>query len=261
MVSPSYMVLPVKRLPSKPWSGWPSVRGMSAAVMPMRTTVSAMAEDGSVSHATVSTPATRNNIELVIVTSLMGHDPLRRSVSRSVPPLTRDYSGRTRRGRLIRRGSVQNLLSNWAARGVPQRPNAEASTLGRKRREHAGIGLGPRARVGAALGRPETECRKRFGERDGGRDAVNHGNAELRRQRGGEDPPCRRSRARSASAPSSASARSISATILARASKPEAPVPAPERRQARTRAQRRRARSAPDCPPSPGSRAPAWSPR
>jgi hypothetical protein len=32
--------MPVKRLPSKPWSGWPSVRGMSAAVIAMRSTFS-----------------------------------------------------------------------------------------------------------------------------------------------------------------------------------------------------------------------------
>ena len=37
VVRPSYIVLPVKRLPSKPWSGWPTVFGISAAVMPMRT--------------------------------------------------------------------------------------------------------------------------------------------------------------------------------------------------------------------------------
>src|SRR5262245_23897435 len=37
VVRPSYIVLPVKRLPSNPWSGWPTVFGMSAAVMPMRT--------------------------------------------------------------------------------------------------------------------------------------------------------------------------------------------------------------------------------
>ena len=35
-VSESYMGIPVKRLPSKPWSGCPSVRGISAAVMAMR---------------------------------------------------------------------------------------------------------------------------------------------------------------------------------------------------------------------------------
>ena len=39
-VSASYMGMPVKRLPSKPWSGWPSVRGMSAAVIAMRSTFS-----------------------------------------------------------------------------------------------------------------------------------------------------------------------------------------------------------------------------
>jgi len=33
----------VKRLPSKPWSGWPKVRGMSAAVMAMRKVVCAWA--------------------------------------------------------------------------------------------------------------------------------------------------------------------------------------------------------------------------
>ena len=47
IVSASYMVRPVKRLPSKPWSGWPSVRGMSAAVMPIRSVVSAAADSGS----------------------------------------------------------------------------------------------------------------------------------------------------------------------------------------------------------------------
>ena len=39
-VSASYIGMPVKRLPSKPWSGWPSVRGMSAAVMAMRSSFS-----------------------------------------------------------------------------------------------------------------------------------------------------------------------------------------------------------------------------
>ena len=39
-VSASYIGMPVKRLPSKPWSGWPSVRGMSAAVIAMRSTFS-----------------------------------------------------------------------------------------------------------------------------------------------------------------------------------------------------------------------------
>ena len=32
--------MPVNRLPSNPWSGCPSVRGMSAAVMAMRSTFS-----------------------------------------------------------------------------------------------------------------------------------------------------------------------------------------------------------------------------
>ena len=39
-VSASYIGMPVKRLPSKPWSGWPRVRGMSAAVIAMRRTFS-----------------------------------------------------------------------------------------------------------------------------------------------------------------------------------------------------------------------------
>jgi hypothetical protein len=39
-VSASYIGMPVKRLPSKPWSGWPSVRGMSAAVIAIRNTFS-----------------------------------------------------------------------------------------------------------------------------------------------------------------------------------------------------------------------------
>ena len=52
-VSPSYIVMPVKRLPSKPWSGWPRVRGMSAAVMPMRRTDSALAWAGSATAETV----------------------------------------------------------------------------------------------------------------------------------------------------------------------------------------------------------------
>src|SRR6202007_1284797 len=42
IVSASYIVSPVKRLPSNPWSGCPSVRGISAAVMPMRSTGSAL---------------------------------------------------------------------------------------------------------------------------------------------------------------------------------------------------------------------------
>src|ERR1700716_2834420 len=54
IVRASYMVRPVKRLPSKPWSGWPSVRGMSAAVMPMRRTVSAPAICGKAAGAVAS---------------------------------------------------------------------------------------------------------------------------------------------------------------------------------------------------------------
>jgi len=47
-VRASYIGIPVNRLPSNPWSGWPLVRGMSAAVMPMVRTVSAQAcEDRS----------------------------------------------------------------------------------------------------------------------------------------------------------------------------------------------------------------------
>jgi hypothetical protein len=46
-VSASYMVRPVKRLPSKPWSGWPNVRGMSAAVIAMRRVVCAWAVPAS----------------------------------------------------------------------------------------------------------------------------------------------------------------------------------------------------------------------
>ena len=38
------MVLPVKRLPSKPWSGCPTVFGISAAVIPIRTTLCARNE-------------------------------------------------------------------------------------------------------------------------------------------------------------------------------------------------------------------------
>ena len=56
IVSASYIVRPVKRLPSKPWSGWPSVRGISAAVMPMRSTVSAPAMVG-ISNAIASSAA------------------------------------------------------------------------------------------------------------------------------------------------------------------------------------------------------------
>ena len=54
IVSASYIVRPVKRLPSKPWSGWPSVRGISAAVMPMRSTVSALASCGSPTASAVA---------------------------------------------------------------------------------------------------------------------------------------------------------------------------------------------------------------
>ena len=39
-VSASYIGMPVNRLPSKPWSGWPSVRGMSAAVIAIRSVFS-----------------------------------------------------------------------------------------------------------------------------------------------------------------------------------------------------------------------------
>ena len=73
VVSPSYMVLPVKRLPSKPWSGWPSVRGMSAAVMPMRTTdwASAGEVDAASSPATAATPAMRSKTSIFITASLL----------------------------------------------------------------------------------------------------------------------------------------------------------------------------------------------
>jgi hypothetical protein len=59
MVSASYIVRPVKRLPSKPWSGWPSVRGMSAAVMAMRRTVSALAVVGAVVAAAIVSSAAK----------------------------------------------------------------------------------------------------------------------------------------------------------------------------------------------------------
>ena len=55
-VRPSYIVLPVKRLPSKPWSGCPTVFGISAAVIPIRTTLCAEAAEA----ATASTPASTN---------------------------------------------------------------------------------------------------------------------------------------------------------------------------------------------------------
>ncbi|MNV49139.1 hypothetical protein D3C71_1410820 [compost metagenome] len=55
-VRPSYIGMPVKRFPSKPWSGWPSVRGMSPAVMPMRNTFSAWAAPGAIT----ATPAAVN---------------------------------------------------------------------------------------------------------------------------------------------------------------------------------------------------------
>ena len=64
IVSASNMVRPVKRLPSKPWSGWPSVRGMSAAVMPMRKTVSAPALRGSPSAETAASIATASSARL-----------------------------------------------------------------------------------------------------------------------------------------------------------------------------------------------------
>src|SRR5262245_26443896 len=54
VVSPSYIVLPVKRLPSKPWSGWPTVFGISAAVMPMRATLWA---DAAVTVTAISAAA------------------------------------------------------------------------------------------------------------------------------------------------------------------------------------------------------------
>ncbi len=53
-VSASYIGMPVKRLPSKPWSGWPSVRGMSAAVMAMRKTFSCAAAGPAASSAALS---------------------------------------------------------------------------------------------------------------------------------------------------------------------------------------------------------------
>ncbi len=56
-VSESYIGMPVKRLPSKPWSGWPSVRGMSAAVMAMRSTFSCAAAGPQASRAAASRAA------------------------------------------------------------------------------------------------------------------------------------------------------------------------------------------------------------
>ena len=56
LVRPSYIVLPVKRLPSKPWSGCPTVFGISAAVIPIRTTLCAEAAEA----ATASTPVSTN---------------------------------------------------------------------------------------------------------------------------------------------------------------------------------------------------------
>ncbi|MNS92240.1 hypothetical protein D3C72_1263690 [compost metagenome] len=56
-VRPSYIGMPVKRLPSKPWSGWPSVRGMSPAVMPMRSTFSACAATGASAPAPAAASA------------------------------------------------------------------------------------------------------------------------------------------------------------------------------------------------------------
>jgi hypothetical protein len=50
-VSASYIGMPVKRLPSKPWSGWPSVRGMSAAVIAMRSTFSCASAAGADNRA------------------------------------------------------------------------------------------------------------------------------------------------------------------------------------------------------------------
>jgi len=67
IVSASYIVRPVKRLPSKPWSGWPRVRGISAAVMPIRSTDSAEARCGSpTTSAVASIHAVRAFFELTI---------------------------------------------------------------------------------------------------------------------------------------------------------------------------------------------------
>ena len=86
-VRPSYMVLPVKRLPSKPWSGWPRVRGMSAAVMPMRTTDWASAPDKGVarSPAKAAAPAKRNDTNFLISASVLGQTVC---VSRNMPAVS-----------------------------------------------------------------------------------------------------------------------------------------------------------------------------
>src|SRR6218665_597761 len=46
--------MPVKRLPSKPWSGWPRVRGMSAAVIAMRSVFSCASAAGAASARAAS---------------------------------------------------------------------------------------------------------------------------------------------------------------------------------------------------------------
>ena len=54
--SPSNSVVPMKRQPSPPWSGWLFITGMSAKVMPMRSTVSARADSPPAdSAATIET--------------------------------------------------------------------------------------------------------------------------------------------------------------------------------------------------------------
>src|SRR5262249_29710119 len=75
-VSPSYMVLPVKRLPSNPWSGCPSVRGMSAAVMPIRTTDWASADEAA-ANASEATAAMRTS--LCMTASILWPLPVQRA--------------------------------------------------------------------------------------------------------------------------------------------------------------------------------------
>src|SRR5918997_6996704 len=53
--------MPVKRLPSKPWSGWPWVSGMSAAVMPMRSVPCAAAGAAAPGRGRAGRPAAARN--------------------------------------------------------------------------------------------------------------------------------------------------------------------------------------------------------
>ena len=187
VVSPSYIVLPVKRLPSKPWSGWPTVFGISAAVMPMRTTDCADAAVRLTASSAAASGAAVINKPVLFIANL---------------PIGRVFTSRTVPSRPAQNPVHGGCLSPRPASGCgtacPQIGQTEISlggdcwggpesarlTLRREGREGAGIGLGQWPRVAAALGRPETNRRKSFGQNDCRSDTVDHRNTEFCAERG-----------------------------------------------------------------------------